>query len=198
MIRAIVVATFWLLTATAASVAAEPTRGSGAGAQEAELERINQALRDWLGAATTGAPFLLVDAERGSIQLRQDGALLRDCRGVGDLGKATAIHQELAQRIRRHRRSDPYREALPSPFDWEDYLAVAATPDCALYFSGGLLLYASEKWGEPRAPSLKLGEDDLMALYDALATGTVLIVLPPSWRTGGGHGQIPIPDSESE
>ena len=196
MTRAVFLATAWLLILPSASAPAERTSDSGDAPRLAELERINEALRGWLGAATGGAPFLLIDAERGAVQLRQNGALLRECRGVGDLGSAIAVQQNLALRIRRYRRSDPYLEAPPSPFDWEDYLAVAAIPDCALHFSGGLLLYASEEWGEPRSPSLKMSEQDLMVLYDALATGTVLVILPPGWRTGGAGDLTPGGESE--
>jgi len=196
---AILAAALSLLVLSPAAVEAGRADGSGAGGEGEKLERINAALRDWLGAASAGSPYLLVDTQQGRVQLRQGGALLRDCRiGREHLGATGSARQILAQRIRRHRRSDPYSEPQSSAFDWEDYLSVAATPDGALYFSEGLLMYASEKWGEPRAPSLKMSEDDLVALYDALPVGTVLVVLPPGWRAGDRGAAIPTSDGGRE
>ena len=195
MIYAILAAALSLLILSNTVAEAVCSRGSGPGCEAEDLERINDALRGWLGAATAGAPYLLVDAQQGRIRLHQGGSLLRDCRIVHEhLGVAASARQTLAQRIRRYRRSDPYTEPQSSAFDWEDYLAVAATPNCALYFSEGLLMYASQEWGEPRAPSLKVSEDDLLALYDALAVGTVLVVVPPGWRVGGQRAAIPTSD----
>lgn len=165
-------------------------------AEAEELECINDALRGWLQAATDGAPYLLVDVQQGRVQLHQGGALLRDCPMVREhLGMTPSVCQMLERRIRRYRRSDSLTEPQLSAFDWEDYLAVAANPDCALHFSEGLLIYASQEWGEPRAPSLRVSEDDLMALYDALAEGTALVVLPPGWGAGKRGTAMPKPES---
>jgi hypothetical protein len=83
--------------------------------------------------------------------------------------------------LRRYRPSDPWARVRAGPFDWEQNLAEEATDDSALYFSGGLLVYASAAWGRPRAPALAIEAGDLRALFNASAPGMELVVLPPGW-----------------
>ena len=98
------------------------------------------------------------------------------------MGSAPGEGHALTRRIRRYRRSYPQAQIQPGPFDWEQYLATSATEQCALYFEGGLLVFAAAAWGDVRSPSLKVAPRDLIALHDALDLGTRLIVLPTSWR----------------
>ena len=106
-------------------------------------------------------------------------------------GEEETGQQELVSKARRYTRSDPFAQRRPGPFDWEYYLVEAATDDCALYFSAGMLVFASDAWGVPRSPYARLSAADLRAVHDALAVGTSLIVLPPGWRAGRLTGDAP-------
>lgn len=172
------------------AVGYQPRQGAGV-AEAAEIDRLsraNAALEKLIEALDSDRPFLMLDRGRGRLTLRHGEALLRDCRVVSDsLGLRPSAKQSLSRHIRRYRRGGPYTEPTPGPFDWEQYLAAAATPDGAMYFDGGLLVYASEAWGAPRAPSLRVSVGDLRALSDALPTGAALVVMPADWRNPFGQ-----------
>lgn len=172
--------------ATPADVVAREPEAPG---EAARLVCANAALKAWIAALDADEPFLLLDRGEGRLRLHHGSALLRDCRVLADsLGPAPAARQELSRHIRRYRRASPYVESEPGPFDWEQYLAEAATPDAGMYFDSGLLLYATEVWCAPRAPSARLAVGDLRVLYDALPRGAVLVVLPAGWRTAAASG----------
>jgi len=179
------------VAAAACLVAASAAPSQGAAAMDPAaaagdapvLRRANAALRAWIAAIDADAPFLLLDREAGRLLLHHGGALLRDCRVLSDSVQAELpVAQILVRHIRRYRRASPYREPEAGPFDWEQYLAAAAPADAALYFDGGLLLYACSSWGRPRPPWARLAAGDLRALYDALPDSTALVVLPRGWR----------------
>jgi len=172
----------WPVAGLSADAAAEATAALVGSESPDSARRINAALRAWIAAIDADAPFLVLDRGSRRLQLHHGGAVLRDCRvAVDALGRAPAVEHELERHVRRYTRASAYREPQAGPFDWEQYLAEAATPDGALYFAGGLLLYASEVWGTPRAPAARLAPGDLRALYDALPAGAVLVVLPAGW-----------------
>ncbi|MFH1569466.1 MAG: hypothetical protein ABIL09_15830, partial [Gemmatimonadota bacterium] len=151
----------------------------------------NAALRAWLGAMDADVAYLVLDLGTSRLRLQHGGALLRDCRVLAAALPPVPSSQVLVRGLRRYRRADPYSEPQPGPFDWEHYLVEAATPECALYFDGGVLIYAAEAWGQPRPPSVRLGAADLRALYDALPSGAPLVVLPAGWR-GDASGGAPL------
>ena len=180
-----------LLIVSAAPIPAGAAREAG----RAELALINQALRSWLSAVEADVPFVVIDLEARELRLHHGRALLRACAIVADSitvgGEEETGQQELVSKVRRYTRSDPFAQRRPGPFDWEYYLVEAATDDCALYFSAGMLVFASDAWGVPRSPYARLSAADLRAVHDALAVGTSLIVLPPGWRAGRLTGDTP-------
>ena len=130
-------------------------------------------------------PYLLLDRSAGKLRLQHGAAVLRQCPVISDsLDAGTPSRQRMTARLRRHRRADPSTGIEAGPFDWEDYLAAEATEEAALLFSGGLLLYAAEAWSPVRPPFLRLGTEDLRALYDAVADSVDLVLLPPGWERG--------------
>ena len=174
-----------LLAVSASASSAGPPRALG----PSELSLINQALRSWLAAVEADVPFAVIDLQARELRLHHGRALLRACAIIADsiaVDVEEEASQELVSRARRYTRSDPFAQRRPGPFDWEYYLVEAATDDCALYFSAGLLVFASDAWGEPRPPYARLSEPDLWAVHDALSLGTELIVLPVGWRAPDG------------
>ena len=174
-----------LLTVSAGANPAGAEEEAGLG----ELALINQALRSWLSAVEADAPFAVIDLQAGELRLHHGRALMRACAIVADsivVGGELVVGQELVSKTRRYTRSDAFARRSPGPFDWEYYLVEAATDDCALYFSAGLLVFASDAWREPRQPYVRLGPADLRAVHDALPVGTSLIVLPAGYGRPAG------------
>ena len=140
-------------------------------------------MRTWLQLIETDRPYLVVDRQAGEVNLHHGRAILRQCPVLLDsLEKRRMGGGKIANRIRRYRPSDPWSTVASGPFDWEQNLVEEATADCALYFSNDLLIYASQIWGRPRSPALKLSIEDLQALYNVTANGGPLLVLPPGWN----------------
>lgn len=157
---------------------------SGA-APQGRLAEINAALRAWLDAVDADRPYLLLDRGAEELQLRHGQAVLRVCPVLADSAAARAGPQvKLEHRLRWYRPSRPGSSISAGPFDWEQNLAEQASGGEALYFGGGLLLYAASGWGRPGVPSLRLGDADLRALYETCPVGAQLVVLPPGWREG--------------
>ncbi len=154
--------------------------------RRAGLKRINAALKVWLQAIETESPYLLLDREEGVLHLQQGRAVLRTCPTLRDsAGRAPPVRQLLSRHLRRYRRSHPYSPPQPGPFDWEYYLVGEATVECAIAFSDGLLLHASDLWRETKAPFVEIEPDDARALYNALKPDTPLIILPAGWHGTG-------------
>ena len=187
----------WSLTAIAVSAAANspavasdsPTAGVAAEPTGVDSQRrVNAALHTLLRAIDADELFAVVDLEHRELRLHHGRALLRTCPIESlTVPVETAALQSLTQRPRRYTRSDPYAQRGPGALDWEHYLVAAATEDCALYFSGGLLIYASQAWASPRPPQVRLTTNDLRAVYDALAPDTDLVLLPPGWDDAGAE-----------
>ena len=182
-----------VLVLLSAALLVVPAGANPVGAERApvpsELSLINQALRSWLAAVESDVPFAVIDLQARELRLYHGRALLRACSIIADsiaVAVEEEVSQELVSRARRYTRSDPFAQRRPGPFDWEYYLVEAATDDCALYFSAGLLVFASDAWGVPRPPYARLSEPDLWAVHDALSLGTELIVLPVGWRAPDG------------
>ena len=157
----------------------------GASAAAEDLAYVNAALRAWLQAIEADAPYLLVDRGAGELRLMHAKALLRRAPLAADaLGPRPPVQSSIAARLRRYRPSGPWRGLVPSPFDWEQNLVVAAAATSALYFASGLLIYASPAWHRPGAMDLQIRAADLRALYNACGPGTRLVVLPANWSEG--------------
>lgn len=164
-------ALFWALACSASTASA------------GDLAYVNAALRAWLQAIEADAPYLLVDRGAGELRLMHGRALLRRVPLAADsLGEQPPVQSSLAARLRRYRPSDPWRGLVPSPFDWEQNLVADASAASALYFTNGLLIYASPAWYRPGAIDLQIGVADLRALYNAYSPGITLVVLPANWR----------------
>ena len=164
-------------------------QGAGAEPGERDLFRINQALREWLVLIEADQPYLVVDCQALEVRLEHGRAVLRQSAvRVDSLGARLAGRADLQSRIRRYRPSDPWALPRAGPFDWEQNLVQDGPGDGALYFTNGLLLYASEDWGRPRAPALKIDAGDLRALYNVAARGLPLVVLPPRWNEDSADG----------
>jgi hypothetical protein len=130
-------------------------------------------------------PYVVVDGSAGEVRLQHGAAVLRQCPVVGDSLSSTAqTAQKLTALLRRYRRTDPFHEVEPGPFDWEHYLVTQATDEAAMLFSGGLLLFASEAWEPARPPAIRLHTADLRALHDAAADSMDLVLLPAGWEEG--------------
>lgn len=148
----------------------------------AELVYINEALRQWLVLMEIDQAYLVVDRQAGEVRLQHGKAILRQCPVVVDsMGTRPDLTGTLQQRIRRYRPRSPWAQIERGAFDWENNLAEQATADCALYFDGGLLIYASPLWEGALIPSLRLEVEDLRALYNVGQRGLTLVVLPLSW-----------------
>ena len=157
--------------------------------RRAGLIRINAGLEAWLQAIEADVPYLLLDREQGVLRLQQGHAVLRSCPTLRDsAGRAPPARQVLSRHLRRYRRSHPYALPQPGPFDWDYYLVGEATAECAIAFSDGLLLHASDVWRQTRAPFVEIEPDDVRALYNAVRADTPLITLPAGWsRTGAAR-----------
>ena len=163
--------------------------GRGSALEKHDLVHINQTLRAWLRLIDSDRPYLVVDRQANEVNLHHGRAILRRCPVLLDsLGKRRMGGGKIENRIRRYRPSDPWSAAALGPFDWEQNLAEEATADCALYFSNELLIYASQIWGRPRSPALKLSVEDLQALYNVTANGGPLLVLPLGWNEVSADG----------
>ena len=150
-----------------------------------DLAEVNEALRWWLQVMDADRPYLLFDRGAGHIDMRHGGATLRSCQVVEDSANAATPHRgELRGQIRRYRPAHPWATPSSGPFDWEQVLAHEAGDDVALFFSNQLLIFASDAWERPRGPAVKVGGGDLRTLYNALAKGSPLVILPPYWRDG--------------
>ena len=156
-----------------------------------DLEAVNEALRQWLAAAETDRPYLLLDLEAGELRLQHGGALLRQCPLRDPPPAALPISARLAQRLRPFRHTSAV--AGPGPFDWEAHLGADGHGACALYFGGGLLVYADGRWLDGSVDGLQIGAEDVRALFNALELGAPMVVLPASWRrwenAGETHGE---------
>ena len=152
-----------------------------------DLEAVNEALRQWLAAAETDRPYLLLDLEAGELRLQHGGALLRQCPLLEPPPGSLPGIARLEQRLR------PFRhvpvDAGPGPFDWEAHLGADGHGGCALYFGGGLLVYADGRWLDGPVDGLRLGAEDVRALFNALEPGAPMVVLPASWRRWEGAGE---------
>jgi hypothetical protein len=157
-------------------------RESGSEPAPQELIHINQALREWLQLMDADRLYLVVDRQAGELRLQHGRAVLRNCPVVRySWNGHLRGHADLEGRIRRYRPSDPWSDAQAGPFNWEQNLVEEATKDCALLFTNGLLIYASEVWERPRSPALKLQPEDLQALYNVAAAGLPMLILPQGW-----------------
>ncbi len=179
----------FLLSAAIASATVPPLPASQTPTQIAELESINRALQAWVQAIDASEPYLLLDYEAAEVRLMQQKALLRRCPAVLDSLTGGGGEREVLGKIRRYWRA-PGGSGRPghsqSSFDWEDYLAEDGDRDCALWLTGQMLIYAAPEWGVVRAPSVRLNEGDIRALYNAARPGMRLIVLPRGWNPAGG------------
>ena len=147
-----------LLCAPALTYASETTEAE-------KLAYGNAALRAWLQQIDADAPYILVDRASGQVKLMHGRAVLRNCIvRRDDLGGIPAFSDTLMARLRRYRSLDPWSQPTPGPFDWEQGLVEEAPDDGALYFSSGILLYASDKWRERQGPALCVDAVDLRAL----------------------------------
>ena len=149
----------------------------------AELAEVNEALRSWLQVMNEDRAYLLFDRNKGHLDLRHGGAILRRCQVVTDFVDASTLGSgQLLGQIRRYRPSHPWAIPSSGPFDWEQVLADEAGDDAALLFSNQLLIIASDAWDRPRGPAVRVGSRDLRTLCNTLDNGTSLVILPPGWR----------------
>jgi hypothetical protein len=157
-------------------------------AAAADIEQVNRALGEWLAEIEADRPYLVLDIGAQELRLEHGGARLRLCPLVetviekqgGEKVPLLSGRLELRQRLRRFRHNRG-RSSGSDPFDWEGHLAVAANSRCALYFSGGLLVHADTVWNGSGVSTIRLAADDLQALYNALAPGAALVILPAGW-----------------
>ena len=145
------------------------------------IHQINDALSRWLIAIDSDTIYMVLDMQSAELRLMHQKAVLRRCPAALDSIPSIAIERRLQQRIRRYWQL-PSTPDVDYPFDWEDYLARDGDADCALYFSDGMLIYASDDWGAVRAPAVRLSGPDLRALYNACQIGLQLLTLPPGWN----------------
>ena len=158
-----------------------------------ELTRINAALKAWLEAVEGDELHLVFDPQKAVLRFQHGRNLLRVCplraSSIGGGGGDQPIRQTLSSHLRAYRRHHPYAKPEPGPFDWEYYLVADATEECALSFSGGLVLFASDTWKNSGTPSLQLEVPDIRALYNSLEPGVPLIILPPGWNRSEAIGE---------
>ncbi len=148
---------------------------------DTELARINDAIEALIGLIDSDRPFLVFDRGAAELRLQHGSAILRS---VPALDVVDDGHAELTQRLRSRLRrygAVPFQPIAPGAFDWEQYLALEADDECALWFDGGLLIYADEAWTPAAAPSVRLTTEDLRALFDAVADSTAIVLLPAGW-----------------
>lgn len=157
--------------------------GSPDGTWAAEgLEKVNRALGSWLELMDDDRSYLLVDRDKGELELRHGPAVLRTCAIMADSALAqVAVRSSLREHLRRYRPAHPWARPGGGPFDWEQVLVDQAADDDALYFANRVLMYADDAWGVPRPPFIRLSGADLRALFDALESGAPMVVLPRGW-----------------
>ena len=151
----------------------------------ADMARTNDAIEAWIVLIDSDRPFLRLDIGAGELRLEHGAALLRRClivAAVVDSHRAVAVSQRLQGRIRRYG-AEPFQPISAGPFDWEQYLVQEADDECALWFDGGLLVYAHDAWLPAPAPAVRLAPEDLRALFDAVADSVGLVLLPAGWQT---------------
>ena len=176
-----------LFSAAAVSAGVLPLPAVDSPEEITALESINSSLEAWVQAIDAGEPYFLLDLESAQMRLMQQNALLRSCPANVDSLTGSGGKHAVLGKIRRYWRASAgggNGGDSPSAFDWEDYLAEDGDRDCALWFSGRLLVYAAPEWGSVRAPSVRLIESDIRALYNAARIGMPLILLPRGWNSG--------------
>lgn len=165
-----------------------------ASAAAADTVPIHAALEQWLQLAQRDVRYLVVDADSSQVRLYHGGALLRRCAAkivsaprIGP-DRAAAVPDRdswsIVSPLRWARPAGPHATADPGPFDWERYLADAATDRSGLLLSDHGALYADARWQErlgEGVASIRLEARDLRALADALDEGTRLVYLAPGW-----------------
>lgn len=157
--------------------------GAGPAAADAALGRINAALRAWVTAIQSDRPYLVLDGAAGYLRLEHGGALLRQCDLVDlRLTEGLGPRLTLERKLRSYRPSFAGSRPTAGPFDWEQHLATDGYDRCALYFDKGLLLFADAVWAVAAPPRLRLQAADLRALYNAVDSTTVLVILPEGWK----------------
>jgi len=150
---------------------------------EERLRQINATLSRWLDLSRQDAPFLVVDEEAQEVRLYHHRALLRVCPAALTPRLTIDASLVIQAHLRQWRPAGPYEEPDAGPFDWERYLADAATDASALLLTNETLIHASSVWDPPH-DSVRLAAADLRALFDALTDGTPVITLPRGWSTG--------------
>ena len=152
-------------------------------AQNLDYRFVNKNLRRWLAVIEADRPYVLIDRQIGEVRLMQRKAVLRAMPILeSSLGQQPESPSALDSHLRRYRPT-LFPGAIHSfAFDWEDNLATMANERCALLFEHGLLLFAHPEWGKPTRPWIRVGARDLVALYDAVAPGAPLIILPQNWK----------------
>ena len=180
----------WIAVTGALGLALPGASESRDSTSVADLETVNEALRQWIRLMDADRPYLVYDRQAGQITLYHGAAELRRCPVFEDSsGAGTPVQGDVVGRLRRYRPAHPYSRPDPGPFGWEQVLAEEASDDSALYFSNQLLVYASDAWGDPRAPSIRINGADLRALYHAAAVETPLVLLPRGWDRKADDGR---------
>jgi hypothetical protein len=148
---------------------------------QVELKRINDGIESWIEHIDRDRPFLLLDVGAGELRLQHGGAVLRRAQ-VLDLSAEgfAGAHQRLRSRLRRYG-AVPFETIASGPFDWEHYLAREADDECALWFDGGMLVYAHDAWAPAPSPAIRLTPVDLRALFDAVDDSVEIVLLPAGW-----------------
>lgn len=155
---------------------------AGADAADVDMARMNDAIEAWIAHIDSDRPFLLLDIGAGELRLYHGAALLRRCPLVAAVVDSNrAVSQRLRGRIRRYG-AEPFQPTSAGPFDWEQYLAQEGDDECALWFDGGLLVYAHEVWLPAASPAVRLALEDLRALFDTVADSVGLVLLPAGWK----------------
>ena len=158
--------------------------GSVAADADAPLHQINASLAQWLELAGTDAPYLVIDHEAAQVRLYHQAALLRTC--PAQLSQPPAVvgpsaPLAVAAHLRHVRPAGPYDRVQAGPFDWERYLADAATETSALLLTDETLISASAIWKSPH--DIRLQPHDLQALFDAVDDSTLVVRLPQGWSS---------------
>ncbi len=156
------------------------------------LTQINASLNRWLELSDLDVPFLVIDEDAQQVRLYHQTALLRICEArFTDATAAVIASREpshtrtlaIQAHLRTLRPASPYNRPDAGPFDWERYLADAATDRSALLLTNEMLIHASDTWN-PAHRAVRLNPAGLRALFDALTDGTAVVFLPPGWATG--------------
>lgn len=171
-------------------LAAAVWAAAGRGDDPQDRARINAALASWIGLIEQDRPYLVLDLDALEVRLEHGGARLRNCPlEAARLDTLRGPVVELERRIRLYRPSHAGAPIAEGPFDWEQHLARDGDGRCALYFAGGLLLYADAFWERAAPPQVRLRAADLRALYNALEPGAAMVVLPAGWKRGRADGR---------